>query len=189
MTGRDAIALSRRRVCGLVGLPVLLLGGGCAPEYNWREVRPAGDHFQVMYPGKPSTASRDISLDGQPVVMRMTAAEAGGHHFAVGVLTLPEDSDAWRQRAVAAMQAQMARNIASRQPVAAPMTVPIVDAEGKPQGSVAAVRLEARGEGRPNRLVGGFVARGARAWQFVVVGQDPGNEEIQIFIESFRLLN
>lgn len=167
---------------------VLACTGGCSPEYNWREIRPSEGGYQVMFPGKPSKASRDISLDGQKVNMRMSATEAGGHSFAVGLISLPEDSETWRQRALAAMQAQMARNVSAKQIASTPLPVAIIDAQGQARGRLTGARLDVTGEGRPNRLIGGFVAKGARAWQFVVVGQDPGDEEVRLFIESFRLV-
>lgn len=175
-----------RRTAAVVLLLSML--NGCSPEYNWREVRPAEQRYQVMFPGKPGMASRDINLDGQKVVMNLAAAQAGGHSFSVGVIGLPEDSAAARERALAAMRAQLVKNLAATETAAKPITVPVRDAQGGLKQSVTGLRIEARSKGQPNQLHGGLVAHGARAYQFLVVGNDPDSEQVQTFLESFRLL-
>ncbi len=172
---------------GCAMLCVVLLQG-CSPEYNWREVRPAGLGFQVMFPGTPGAAKREVVIDGQKLVMSMSAAQAAGHSFSVGVVQLSNDSLLNRERILAALRTQMLRNVGAAEPVSRPITVPVFDPQGRPSTPVAGVRIEARTDRQPNQLHGGFVARGDRVYQFLVIGQDPDLEQVQTFIDSFRLL-
>jgi len=57
-----------RRAGAAAGLALL---AGCAPEYNWREIRAADDGYVVMLPDKPAALTRRIDLDGLPVSMSM----------------------------------------------------------------------------------------------------------------------
>ena len=167
---------------------VLVLLGGCSPEYNWREVRPTGLGYQVMFPGKPGMASREVMVEGRPFMMNLSAAQAGGHSFSVGVLQLTNDSLADRERMLAVLRSQMLRNIAATELTSAPIKVPVLDLQGKTTTSVSGLRVEAQARAQPNRLHGVFVARGTRVYQFLVIGQNPELEQVQTFLESFRLV-
>lgn len=179
-----------RRGCIWLQAAGLLLGiQACSPEYNWREVRPAGDGYQAMFPGKPSTAERAIRIDGMDVRMKMQATQAGGHSFAVGVIQLPSDNDALRERMLAAMRAQMARNIGATDTQLLPIGVLVVSNSAVVYPRLGGLNLIARGTGNPNVLSGGFVARGSRAFQWVVIGRDPDPEIVRTFIDGFRLID
>jgi hypothetical protein len=161
---------------------------GCSPEYNWREVRPTGQGYQVMFPAKPGAASRDVNVEGEKLAMSLSAAQAGGNSFSVGVMKLSRDSAADRERVLAALRVQMLRNIGAIESAAVPIKVPVLDAQGRALAPIAALRIEARAKAPPNQLLGGFVARGDRVYQFLVIGLQPDPEQAQTFIESFRLL-
>ncbi len=160
---------------------------GCSPEYNWREVKPPGLGYQVMFPGKPESASRDVVVDGQKLAMSLSAAQAGGHSFSVGVLRLNNVAPENRDQILAVVRAQMLRNIAATESAAAPFKVLILDRQGITMPPVMGVRVQAQAGNRPNRLHGVFVAREDRAYQVLVIGQNPDLEQVQTFIESFRL--
>jgi hypothetical protein len=167
-----------------------ILLAACAPDYNWREIRPADDGFSVMLPGKPASMTRSINLEGPQVSMVMHGARVGEASFTVAVATLPDAEPATRARAMAAMRAGMLRNIAGAEREALAVQVPVVDASGKQVGSEPAVRVEAEGaaQGRPMRLSAGFTARGARAWQWVLLAPEVDREQARTFLESFRLV-
>lgn len=162
----------------------------CSPEYNWRELRFGDDRVVAMLPGKPADDVRDIDLDGMKVRMSMHGARAGGSVFAVGAVRLPEGGDAARERALAAMRAQMVRNIAGSERSAVPAPVPVVDADGRETAGAAGLRIEAAGQaqGKPAVLLARFFGHGDRAWQAVVVGPDPDREQARIFLDSVRVL-
>jgi hypothetical protein len=167
-----------------------LLLAGCAPEYNWREVRYAEDGCRAMMPGKPSSLTRPIHLEGRQVDMAMHGAQAGGATFAVASVRLPGATEAERAAALAAMGAQMVRNIEGREQVATEAVVPLIDAAGVASGSVPATRIEAEGRanGGPVRLLAGFTGRGERVYQVVVMGAAPDREQAQIFLDGFKLV-
>jgi hypothetical protein len=162
----------------------------CAPDYNWREIRSAEQGWVVMLPGKPATMTRRIRLDGLDVSMTMHGARVGDTSFTVAVAALPDAEPATRARAVAAMRAGMVRNIAGTEREARPAPLPVVDEAGKAVGTEAAVRVDATGtaQGKPQQLLAGFGARGARAYQWVVLGPSVDREQARTFLESFRLL-
>ena len=184
--------LLRRTWIGVAGVSAaicLLLLAGCSPEYNWREVKPAGLGFQATFPGKPGTASRDVQIDGQKFAMSVVATQAGGHSFSVGVLQLNNDTPAHRERILAVVREQMLRNVAATQSSATPAEVAVLNPQGATMASESGQRIEAQAKTQPNRLFGVFVAHGTRVYQCLVIGQNPESEQVQLFIESFRLLD
>ena len=171
-------------------LACTLLLSACAPDYNWREIRPSGEGYAVMLPGKPASMSRPINLDGLAVTMAMSGARVDDRSFTVGMVVLPDAEPATRERARAAMRAAMVRNIAGRETQVAEMAVPVHDLAGRTSAMQPAVRVEASGRiaDRPAHLSALFVARGHRAWQAVVIGPAPDAEHAPVFLDSFRLL-
>lgn len=176
-----------RRCFRLLAFGLILGLQACSPEYNWREVRPSGEGYQALFPGKPKTAERAIRIEGLDVQMKMYASQAGGHSFAVGVIELTEDNEALRDRMLAAMRTQMARNISASDIQSKPISVLVVPRSGVVQPEYGGQHLQARGTGNPNSLTGGFTARGKRVYQWVVVGNDPDPEVVRNFIDGFRL--
>jgi hypothetical protein len=57
--------------------------GGCAPALDWRESRPAGSQAQLMFPCRPASHARKVSLAGRQVEMTMFACSAGDTVFAL----------------------------------------------------------------------------------------------------------
>lgn len=62
------------------GVPVVaaLALAGCAPPYDWRQVRPQGSQIELDFPCKPSTRTRLVQLAGQPVSLALYACTAAG---------------------------------------------------------------------------------------------------------------
>ncbi|HEV8689827.1 MAG TPA: hypothetical protein VGQ91_06000 [Ideonella sp.] len=57
---------------------------GCSPTLDWREARlEAG--LIAMFPCRPVAQSRQLVLAGAPVTMSLSACEAGGKTYAVGL--------------------------------------------------------------------------------------------------------
>lgn len=150
---------------------VLSLAAGCSPTYNWRDYTSSDGAFRVLFPAKPATQTRNIDLGGIKVDMTMTAAEVEGTTFAVGTALAPDAASA--QATLPAMRQALLRNIGATAALA-PDGKLDVDAVGK-------------GNSGPVRLVGRFVAKGARVYQVIVVGK-PGAmppEHTQQFLTSF----
>ena len=157
----------------IVSVAAALLGG-CTPTYNWRDYTSADGTYRVLFPAKPDTHTRSIDLGGIRVDMTMTAAEVEGTSFAVGTAVAPDAAMA--QATLPAMRQALLRNIGATLDVAAPEP-----------GTPLAVDATGKGNGGPLRLVGRFVAKGARVYQVIVVGK-PGAippEQIDQFLSSF----
>lgn len=154
----------------------------CSPKYNWRDYASPDAGYRVTFPAKPSSATRNIDLDGMRVTMTMTAAEVDGATFAVGSAEAP---DAARARAALdAMKRALLRNIGA---TAAREQAASASAGGN---SRASLDVNATGPGpAPMRLVGHFEARGTRFYQVIVVGKDKNvpPEQIDQFLTSFTL--
>ena len=56
-----------RRLCAALAATVVL--GACAPELNWREVRPADGGWSALLPGKPESMTRNVRLGEIEVAM------------------------------------------------------------------------------------------------------------------------
>jgi hypothetical protein len=173
----------------LAALAALLMAA-CAPDYNWREVRSPGQGYLVMLPGKPAEMTRTIRLQALEVPMTMKGARVGETSFTVAVARLPDDSQATREAALAAMRAGMLANIGgTERGEAVPVRVQVVDAAGAARGEVPGVRVVAAGraQDRPVEMRAGFAGREDLAYQWVVLGPAVDDEQARTFLDSFRL--
>jgi len=159
----------------IVSVAAALLGG-CSPTYNWRDYTSPDGAYRVLFPAKPDTHTRSIDLGGIRVDMTMTAAEVEGTTFAVGTAVAPDASMA--QATLPAMRSALLRNIGA--------TLESTAAAPEP-GQPLAVDATGTGTGGPVRLVGRFVAKGARVYQVIVVGKPNAMppEQIDQFLSSF----
>lgn len=165
------------RLAALLGAITL---AACSPKFDWREVRGADAPYVILMPGKPSSASRPINLDGTQVTMTMTAAEVDGVSFALGTAEMPDAAAA--QAGVQSMKTAMVRNIngtiVQEKPSPAGTGIEI-EARGAPDGS---------GGGQPRLLFARFIAKDKRIYQAVVVGREKSvsREAVDTFLTSFK---
>lgn len=162
----------------------LALTAGCSPKYNWRNFASLDDHYRVLFPARPTSATRTIDLDGMRVALTMTAAEVEGATFAVGAAVAPDAAAA--QAALAAMQTALVRNIGGT--VTSEKVAP---ASGDGETLRAARDIDAQGtqNGVPMHLVAHFEARGKRFYQVIVLGKATSMppEQVEQFMSSFKL--
>jgi hypothetical protein len=175
---------------GVLGAAPLAWLAGCSPEHDWREIRAEEAGVLVMLPAKPARLSRSINLEGLSLEMTMLGAQAREVAYTVGVVTLPEDSEAMRARALASMRAAMVRNIGGTVSAERAVQVVRVDLGGQRTGTEAGVEIEAAGRMREREatLIARFVAVGTQAWQAVVLGPRPDRESAALFLESLKLM-
>ena len=171
-------------------MPLLLALAACAPDFNWREVRPADPAVAVMLPGKPATLTQRVRLDGQDLVMSMTGARAEGIAFTVACAALPDAAPERRERVLAAMRAGMLANIAGTEERADAVTIPLIDTTGAPRTRLPAMRVAVRGtvQSRSTAMRAVFVGEAGRACQAVAVGENLPEEEARLFLDSLRLV-
>ena len=166
----------------------------CNPTFNWREVSLQDDYAKILMPGKPDTLSRSIVLDLLPVKMTMQGVKINETTFTVASAVLPDQTRATAQRAVAAMRAQMIKNITGKETSVTPIKVRIVDDGGKEIRTVDAQRIAASGSAQAKdvQMSASFVAYKGVAWQWLVMSQGTKpegkfNEATEEFLSSFRL--
>lgn len=177
------------RVAIAAVLAAALALAGCAPDHDWREVRVDDGGYRVMLPARPARMTRTIELDGLRVEMTMSGAQARGVAYTVATATLPDDSDATRERALATMRVAMVRNIGGAERASRTVSVPVLDGGGAPAGNATGTEVEATGRMRDGDavLLARFVGQGARVWQAVVLGPAPDREQAATFLDSLKL--
>lgn len=157
----------------------------CTPKFDWREVRGANASFVVVLPAKPSSFTRPINLDGQPVTMTMTAAEVDRIMFAVGTASLADPVKA--QRALRSMRTALVNNIGgtvklekSSDDKIAQTTSIDIEADGPPSANSA---------GQAIKLFARFVAKDKQVFQVVVIGPEKSvpRDAVDTFFTSFKL--
>jgi len=162
----------------------LALLAGCSPHFNWREFTSKDAAYQVLFPDKPSTVSRDIDLDGMKTTMTMTAAEVDDTVFVVGQAEASDAAAA--STALASMQAALVRNIGGT------VTGTASSSATNSAGTRISRDIAATGQrnGKPIRMVAHFEARGRSLYQVVVVGPTDTlqAEQTEQFINSFKAL-
>lgn len=150
----------------------------CSPKFDWREVRGGDAPYSVLLPAKPSTYSRAMQLEGVPLTMQMTGADADGVSFAIGSAKI---DDATKIPAVlAAMKSGMLSNIHG--------TITSEKTSTTLQGS----DIEARGNlqnGQPVILAAKFVTRGPWVYQVIVMGREKAvtRDAIDTYMTSFKI--
>lgn len=163
----------------------VLLVSACAPTYDWRQVHGTNAPFTVLLPAKPATFSRMVNLEGQHVMMTMTAAEVDKVTFAVGTATLPDAEKA--RAALTSMKSGLVKNISgtikhetTSDDKAAGTTSIDIDASGPPSATSG---------GEPVRLVVHFVAKDKQVYQVLVVGRETAmkRDALDTFFTSFKL--
>ncbi|MEC3766065.1 hypothetical protein [Cupriavidus sp. SS-3] len=169
----------------------------CSPRYDWRTIQSGEGGYAALYPGKPTSAARDVTIAGRKLPMTMEAARVDDTLFAVGVVTLPADDEALRREALAAMQAGLLANLGtlSGEPRTRPVTIMSADRPGRP---LAGLELQASGvspqDQSPRRLSARLVAVGTRAFQAVVLESGEAArdarqaEQVEQFLGGFHPL-
>lgn len=146
---------------------------GCSPRYDWRTIVSDDGKYAALYPAKPTTAARDVSIAGHKLPMTMEAANIDGTLFAVGVVTLPSDDAALRREAMDAMQAGLVANLGAHPEAPARYRPVTVKSAAQPPVSLDGVELSVAGvspqDKAPRRLTARLVASGARVYQAVVL--------------------
>ncbi len=70
----------------LAGIAVLILTA-CSPRYDWREVRSDQSGWVALFPDKPQTQTRAMTLEGRSLDMTMTIARVNEISFVLGYVT------------------------------------------------------------------------------------------------------
>lgn len=167
-------------------LSVMMLNlSACSPQLDWREVRSANPAFVVVLPAKPATFSRTVNLDGQQVMMTMTAAEVDHVTYAVGTAALPDAEKA--RNALDSMRIALVKNIGG-----------VIKLEKRTDDKTAqttSLEIEALGPpsadsgGQAIKLFARFVAKDKQVYQVLILGRANviSGDAVDTFFTSFKL--
>ncbi|SDC40766.1 hypothetical protein SAMN05216345_102172 [Cupriavidus sp. YR651] len=157
----------------LLALTTLMAFAGCSPRYDWRTIVSSDGHYAALYPGKPTSAARDVAIAGRKLPMTMEAARVDNTLFAVGVVTLPADDAALRRDALASMQDGLVANLGAHPETPMRARAVAIKSAAQPPVVLDGVELTVTGvspqDKSPRRLTARLVASGVHVYQAVVL--------------------
>jgi hypothetical protein len=171
-----------------VALAAIGAATACTARYDWREVRGTEEPFVVLLPAKPDSSARTINLNGNRLMMRMTAAQVEGATFAVGSATLADANAA--PTALATMKRALVNNINGT--IRSEASSAAARTNGSHTDSISVEASGTVGAGRerqPAYLKARFVSRDRRVYQAVIIskGQPVAPEVADTFFSSFKV--
>ncbi len=139
-----------------------------------------------MMPGKPSTHTRTVDLNGIEVSMTMTATEVQDQVFAVATAALPDASRA--AFALDAMKTALVKNINGT--VRVEKVLPTIGGESSlPVLQVEAVCTPSGNGAQPQWMLARFMAKGEHVYQVLVLGPEAkiNREQAETFMAGFKV--
>jgi hypothetical protein len=164
-------------------LVALLALAGCSPALDWRESRPEGSAAQLMFPCKPASHARRVTLAGANVEMSMFACSAGGTTYALTFADLRDPglvTPALDELATALATHLRASAPAASQPIAVRGMTP----------NARAARWSVAGQlpdGRAVQERAALFAHGTRIYQATMLGPAIDAEAEQTFFGALRV--
>lgn len=181
--------VSRAHLVVRAGACALAIGAalsGCSPTFDWRTVMNNDSGYTIDLPAKPGNDQRAVQIDGAPMQMAMQTAEAGDAVFAVGTITLPDESEATQRKALDFLRTGLARNVGA-QPDAHAVQIPLA-AGGKVLGLEMKLSGQAGSDHEKRTVYARLVARGRHVYQAAIIASQPlPQEQVDQFFSSFQL--
>ena len=153
----------------------------CTPALDWREVRPEGSAVRLLFPCKPDSQTRTLSLAGAPVRLALHACNTGGATWALAVADLHDPARVGPALAELRLSAQ--RNLAAAE--GRPLAHKVPGATPHPDSG----RLQFEGrmpDGRAVREQVAVFAKGTQVFQAVALGASLDAEATHTFFDSIR---
>lgn len=169
-----------RTLCWPLAVATLMLG--CAPALDWRELRPADSELTVLFPCKPDSHARRVSLGPDAVRLELHACTAAGITWAVAFADLQDPARVGP--ALAELRTAAANNLSAAP--AQPLPLKVEGATPNP----ASQRVQFHGRMPDGRAVTEQVAvfaKGTRVFQAIAVGEKLDTEAADSFFGSLRL--
>ena len=171
-------ALSRALAC----LPPLLGLAACTPTLDWREVRPEGSGVVAMFPCKPDSRTRTVTLAGAAVPLTLLACKAGGSTWALAHADLADPARVGS--ALAELRTAAAANLGAGAPVELPLKLDGVT----PNPASGRVELSGRlPDGTPMQEQLALFTKGTRVFQATVLGPHLAADALEPFFSGLRL--
>jgi hypothetical protein len=165
----------------VAALTLLALLCACSPTLDWREVRPEGGAV-AMFPCKPSTDARMVTLDGVRVRMLLSACRAGDATWALAAADMADPARV--TPALAALRSASVANLGAPVQRVGPMQVSGMT----PNPQAERVRIQGKlPGGEVVTLESGFFVRGTWVFQATVMGVQPSGEAVTTFFDGLKL--
>lgn len=177
----ESVVAVRRRVAGsmMLGLASVI---GCAPTLDWRELRIPSADVVALFPCRPASQTRRLTLVDEAVTMTLHVCSAGGSTFA---LTFTDVTDPRRVAdALRALRGAAAANIGTRSVdqrsawVVPGMTPAAEGGQWRLSGHLP--------DGTPVQVAMALAAHGTTLVQVSVTGAVLRPAEIDPFLEAIR---
>ncbi len=169
-----------------------LLLAACYPRFDWRDHRPACGRdwcgFVASFPGRVTTATRDIPVGGVPMPLSLNVVTVGDLTFAVGAFDVVPGGDATLARAT--LKKKLLDDVG-----AATAREGVASLRATDRSPIDGKTFEAEGtrEGRKLRVVAQFASRGRYLVEVLVLGSQEamaskdGAQALETFFTSVRL--
>ena len=155
---------------------------GCAPTYDWREVRPDGAALTALFPCRPQQLSRKVDLAGSSLQMQVHVCSSGNETLAVAFLDIPRPDQV--ADALHSLREAAQANFSATQVQAAHLNV--LGMTPNPNAALVSMHGVST-QGVPVLATAAFFARGVRVYQATVFGAKVDPEISQMFIAGLRL--
>ena len=167
-----------------VGLTLAVVAAAaCSPALDWREVRPDDSRALALFPCKPASQTRRITLAGAAVKMSLHACSAGEATYALAFADLQDPA-----RVTAALD-ELTRAVRSNlQTSAAPASGPLSVRGMTPNPSAASWQLAGRlPDGRAVQERAALFAYGTRVYQVTAMGARLEADAMESFFGALRV--
>jgi hypothetical protein len=163
-------------------VPCLVLAAACAPALDWREVRPDGSGAVALFPCRPVSHVRVVTLAGEQVRLSLHACDAGGATWALAHADVADPA-----RATVALD-ELRRAATANLGSASARQLPGHVAGETPNPSAG--RFEVAGrvpDGAAVREQLAVFARGTRVFQATVLGARLDEQALEVFFSGLRV--
>jgi hypothetical protein len=165
-------------------LATVLITAACTPTLDWREVRPAGGHLVLMFPCKPTSQARQVSLAGQVGLMVMHACQASEVTWALVQVDVGDPARVGPVMAELRAAAQSKMGAPTQAWTALPSAVGATPNEQSGQASFAAMGPA----GQALQMHQALFTHGTRVFQASVLGAAIPAEGLSNYFGSLRVL-
>jgi hypothetical protein len=154
----------------------------CTPALNWREVRPEGSQAQLMFPCKPASHMRRVTLAGREVEMSMFACTAGEVSY---VLTFADLQD---PASVAPALDELGHAARAHLQLSAAASSPLSVPGMTPSPRAALWQIEGRlPDGRAVVERAAMFSYGTKVYQATAIGARLDGEALETFFGALRV--
>lgn len=167
-------------MCSLLLSAALLCA--CSPALDWRQMRPAGLGVQAVFPCRPASLAREVSVLRRRSQMVVHACSAGGSTYAVSGVTIGDVGEV--AASMKFLRDAASRNLDAGSPPAQPFEVPGMTPNAQ-AGRFMVTGRRPDGSTVTEHLL--LFAYGARVYQASVLGDSPDEAAVAVFFGGLRV--